>query len=246
MSTKRGLYVAFEGIDGCGKDTQIDMLKQNISNLTNDFVTWTCEPSQGPVGKLIREEFLSGKHKSDPEVVRQLYMVDRIDNLTKEHGIMEHLREGDIVISNRCFLSSCAYNAVNVFDEGSNGHLLEGSYDPAEPIPGNIKESIFDTLDLNQKIFNLAIPDVIFYIDIPAAEAIKRINKRNEAKEIYDDQLRLSIIRTMYRQAIRVIGAHPFNIFTRVYTLDGTAAPDKIAEVIKEYINYELKSRGNV
>lgn len=258
MSKRRGLYIAFEGIDGCGKGTQIKMLKQKLPEITSEPFLQTCEPSNGPIGKVIRSEYLSGKRKSDPDVLSNLYVIDRIDNLTCEDGVISQLEAGNIVISDRCFLSSCAYQGMSVFDKDHDGYLLaENDFADTEDspsiknvmcnflVPAKFKDVIYDILNLNQKIFSLAIPDVIFYLDIPADEAMKRIDKRSENKEIFEDQTKLAIARTMYRQVINIISTHPFNIFTKVYVLDGTLPPEKISESIKDYIDYELKSRGN-
>ena len=52
MASKKGKFIVFEGIDGSGKTTQINLLKQKIEN-TGTKCLETREPSDGPVGVMI-------------------------------------------------------------------------------------------------------------------------------------------------------------------------------------------------
>ena len=54
MASKKGKFIVFEGIDGSGKTTQINLLKQKIEN-TGTKCLETREPSDGPVGVMIRQ-----------------------------------------------------------------------------------------------------------------------------------------------------------------------------------------------
>lgn len=72
----------------------------------------TCEPSERPVGKMIREIF-SGKLPMDNLVVAGLFVADRLDHLVnKEDGIINLLGQNTHVISDRYYLSSMAYQSV--------------------------------------------------------------------------------------------------------------------------------------
>ena len=62
MSEKKGSFIVFEGIDGSGKTTQINLLKQKIEAL-NIKCLETREPSDGPIGVMIRQ-CLTGDRKS--------------------------------------------------------------------------------------------------------------------------------------------------------------------------------------
>ncbi|MFP3624487.1 dTMP kinase, partial [Burkholderia sp. SIMBA_051] len=52
----KGLFIVFEGIDGSGTTTQSNLLHQHFLN-ENKICYTTCEPSDGPVGNLIRQAF---------------------------------------------------------------------------------------------------------------------------------------------------------------------------------------------
>ena len=61
---KEGLFVAVEGIDGTGKTTQAKVLASWFERQGYEVVL-TSEPSQGPLGRLVREG-LSGKRRFNP------------------------------------------------------------------------------------------------------------------------------------------------------------------------------------
>ena len=70
MASKKGKFIVFEGIDGSGKTTQINLLKQKIEN-TGTKCLETREPSDGPVGVMIRQ-CLTGRMKMDEAALAAL------------------------------------------------------------------------------------------------------------------------------------------------------------------------------
>lgn len=102
-----------EGIDGSGTTTQLARLNAHLSGLGRR-VHPTREPSDGPVGRLLREILLGG-HRSadgtevDGRAMALLFAADRRDHLRRE--IEPALAAGSDVISDRYLLSSLAYQA---------------------------------------------------------------------------------------------------------------------------------------
>ena len=98
------MYIVFEGIDGAGKSTQIQMLKEWLE--ANGFrVETLVEPTGSDVGKLIRKILQRPDAQSD-EVQRILALLFAADRLL----IMDELEdESKIIISDRSFISSLAY-----------------------------------------------------------------------------------------------------------------------------------------
>ena len=98
------MYIVFEGIDGSGKSTQIEMLRQWLED--NGFrVETLVEPTDSEVGKLIRN--ILQRHDAASEDVQKilalLFAADRM-------FIMDKLEdESKIFISDRSFISSLAY-----------------------------------------------------------------------------------------------------------------------------------------
>ena len=100
------LFIAVEGLDGAGTTTQCQLLCDWLLEHGRK-VYLTREPSDGPVGKLIRE-ILAGKWAPfDPSSVALLFAADRLDHLSRE--IRPNLAAGRDVVSDRYVLSSLAY-----------------------------------------------------------------------------------------------------------------------------------------
>ena len=98
------MYIVFEGIDGAGKSTQIQMLKEWLED--NGFrVETLVEPTDSEVGTLIREVLKRPDANTD-EVQNMLALLFAADRLS----IMDKLEdESKIIISDRSFISSLAY-----------------------------------------------------------------------------------------------------------------------------------------
>ena len=53
---KKNLFIAFEGIDGCGKSTQVKLLAENLKKAGHKVYA-TFEPTDSPIGSVIRNIF---------------------------------------------------------------------------------------------------------------------------------------------------------------------------------------------
>lgn len=108
------MFIVLEGIDGCGKTTQAALLAEWLT-IQGYNVHLTAEPSEGKIGKFIREEILSGKQKTEPETLALLFTADRYEHLVSE--IMPALSEGKIVVCERYYYSTIAYQAAQGVDK---------------------------------------------------------------------------------------------------------------------------------
>lgn len=99
----KGVFIAVEGLDGCGKDTQIDLLKKRPE--LKDAV-FTREPGGTEAGDDIRTVLLK-KGGLAPETQLLLFFAARAEHLAKV--IRPALEKGKTVISNRFALSTIAY-----------------------------------------------------------------------------------------------------------------------------------------
>lgn len=104
-------FLVLEGLDGAGTTTQTQRLALRLLASKVKAHT-TGEPSKGPIGRLLRE-MLSGQHSPgepiDARTFALLFAADRMDHLQRE--ITPHLRNNTVVISDRYFHSSFAYQA---------------------------------------------------------------------------------------------------------------------------------------
>jgi dTMP kinase len=104
-----GILLALEGVDGCGKSTQAGLLATALRERGLDVVL-TCEPTAGPIGRHIREYFQGPTRELSPREELNLFMADRREHV--EEVIKPALAEGKIVITDRYYYSSVAYQGA--------------------------------------------------------------------------------------------------------------------------------------
>ncbi|MDD5545004.1 MAG: dTMP kinase, partial [Acidobacteriia bacterium] len=103
----RGIFITFEGIDGCGKTTQLNLLADWLKQRRVDFVI-TREPGSTPVGDGIRSILLDSKTTHlTPIGEVLLYYASRIQNV--EQVIRPALNRGKMVFCDRFHDASWAY-----------------------------------------------------------------------------------------------------------------------------------------
>ena len=117
---KKGLLIAFEGIDGTGKTTQIELLAEALRQRGLRVVT-TREPTNGQYGRKIRELYKNRKSVT-PEEELALFLDDRREHVAQVIG--PALASGQVVLTDRYYYSTAAY-------QGAAGH------DPQKIIAAN-------------------------------------------------------------------------------------------------------------
>ena len=110
----RGVLIAFEGIDGSGKTTQIQKIAQLLQEQRYPVVV-THEPSHDSKwGQLIHNEVMKHREEVNPETELEWYIKDREWDLT--HNILPALNKKYVVLVDRYYLSNAAYQgALNNF-----------------------------------------------------------------------------------------------------------------------------------
>jgi len=108
-----GLFIVFEGLDGAGKTTQIDLL---ATALRQAGYTVIClkEPTDGPWGQKIRQATRQGRRQADPEDELTWFLEDRRQDV--EQNIRPALAQGCIVILDRYYFSTMAYQGALGYD----------------------------------------------------------------------------------------------------------------------------------
>lgn len=108
LSERKGLLIVFEGIDGVGKTTQINLLGKHLR--TQGYkVLLTREPTEGPYGQKIRDLFVS-RQKITPQEELDLFVHDRRQHV--KEVIEPALNAGWIVCSDRYYFSTMAYQGA--------------------------------------------------------------------------------------------------------------------------------------
>lgn len=177
MTQPKGRFLAFEGIDGSGKSTQIKLLKERILMETEDSCYDTCEPSTGPIGSLLRQ-FLTGRIQSDEKALAALFASDRLDHLLNPvDGLCNKIENGDHVLCDRYVLSNYAYQGIST--------------------------SVDWVMSLNSEAIKTLKPDCHIFIDIEPEVALKRLEKDRFHQEIYETKEHLTKVRACYLDLIK-------------------------------------------
>lgn len=171
---KKNLFIAFEGIDGSGKSTQVKILTQQLEEQGHK-VYKTFEPTDSDIGLMIRKIF-SHKMKGDHKTIAGLFVADRLNHLLNTtNGILKKLAEGYTVITDRYYFSSYAYHAAHM--------------------------SMDWVIQANALSAELLRPDLNIFIDISPEESMQRIKKGREHVEMYETLDNLKKVKKLYYEA---------------------------------------------
>lgn len=107
-----GKLIVFEGIDGCGKSTQLVLAAKALRARGLDVVE-TREPTDGPFGRRIREMARSGD-RVPPELELEWFFEDRREHMREV--VEPALAAGKIVLSDRSYISTVAYQGARGLD----------------------------------------------------------------------------------------------------------------------------------
>jgi len=154
MSTSnKGIFISFEGIDGCGKSTQVKLLLDRLSS--EGYATKLVrEPGGTDISEKIRKILLNKDHNNMSSRAEALLMTASRAQLTKEE-IIPALKDGVCVIADRFKDSTLAYQGGG---RGLDHDLLVGLND-------------FATYDID--------PDLTIFLDIKAKNAFSRSKSQN-------------------------------------------------------------------
>ena len=176
---KRGRFIVFEGIDGAGKTTQIDLLEKRLRNMGRR-VYRTAEPTESSTGGLLRDA-LSGLTPRSACEMAALFTLDRIfHNVNPVHGIQKMLAEGVDVICDRYYYSTLAYQ----------GSEIKGDW----------------AMDMNLKCPEILRPDVCLFLDLTPEQSLSRISKGRETQEIYENRQKLEQVRRKFYKVFDRLG----------------------------------------
>ena len=99
------MYIIFEGVDTCGKSTQVELFSQNHKNIVT-----TKEPGGTKVGQKFREILLTSDEKLSPNAELLLFLADRAEHYA---SVVKPALKNNIVISDRGLISGIAYALAN-------------------------------------------------------------------------------------------------------------------------------------
>jgi len=206
----RGRLVVLEGVDGAGTSTQVGLLAAALRE--RGFATHvTREPSDGPVGVLIRQALSSrlvvqgrtGPHPPRMETMALLFAADRVDHLESE--VLPNLRDGVTVISDRYVHSSIAYQTVTA--------------------AGDQDEALDWVRAINSKADQ---PDLVLLLEVSPEEAARRRQGRGGAEEMYEHDAIQRLLAEFYSELPSRFPEQRFAV------IDGGADIDTVAAACAE------------
>lgn len=167
----RGRFIVFEGIDGAGKTTQIELLAQAL-RAEGRLVYQTAEPTESVSGGLLRDA-LGGVSKRTACEMAAMFVLDRIfHNVNPVSGIEKMLADGIDVICDRYYYSSLAYQ----------GSEIEGDW----------------VWRMNLDCPEIRHPDLCIFLDLTPEQSMERINRGRVTHEIYETEDRLRRVRDRF------------------------------------------------
>ena len=164
-------------------------------------IVFTAEPTERPTGKFLRQ-ILAGKEKVSPQTAAYLFAADRAEHLWGQGGIIDQTKNGLTVVSDRYLFSNLAYQGVTC----------------GEDLPKTLNSPF-------------PLPQLLFFFDISAQKSLERVEKRGEAKEIYENEKFLNDTASRYRAIIDQYKKLE-NSGMRIVELDATLPKEKISDLI--------------
>lgn len=177
-----GTFIVVEGVDGCGSTTHSRLLAKALRSATREVVL-TCEPTNGPIGSLLRQILQKRLFVTDAtgprgfawSTLALLFAADRLDHL--DSVVMPALRDGSVVVSDRYLLSSLAYQSAT-------------SPEGPAALPW-----------INEVNARAQRPDLTIVIDVPAEVAEARREGRGGTAEVFETRALQERLVAIYAKA---------------------------------------------
>jgi dTMP kinase len=169
MISRSGKLIVFEGIDGAGKTTVHKALKEKMKGRGD--IVFSGEPTDSEYGRKVRE--VLGNGNISAEELLFLFMQDRIEHV--KNVIIPSLKEGKVVVLDRYYLSTVAYQASRLFP---------------------LRELLF----LNS-LFSPA-PDLVVYFEISVREALERLKGRGAGLSVFEEEEKLREVAGNYERVL--------------------------------------------
>lgn len=165
-------FIVIEGIDGAGTTTQSELLKNALQN-KGFSVTTTCEPSNGVIGRFLREVLAGEATPLSNEELALLFTADRMEHIRAV--IQPALEECQYLICDRYYHSTLAYQLKTA---GKNMEWL---------------------IEINRLAMK---PVATFFLDVEVGTALARMEHSNRKKELFETEKQLKRIYHNYQLVI--------------------------------------------
>lgn len=192
----KGLFITFEGADGCGKTTQSELVQKYLEE-KGMHVVWTREPGAPGLGKKIRELLLYYDGDVAPMCEAFLFLADRAQHI--EHTIKPAVEAGKIVVCDRHTDSTIAYQGYGRGEDIEQlkylNNLATGSIKPDLTFVFDVSTEVAQTRVGNEKDrmesagieFHKKVRQGYLEIAKQEPERVKVINADNTIEQVFED-----------------------------------------------------------
>ncbi|MFN4245936.1 MAG: dTMP kinase [Brevinematia bacterium] len=149
------MIIVFEGIDGSGKTTVSKKIYEELKDVFKGCVFWFSEPSPTKLGSTLKTILTSKEISLTTLEQTLLFTTDRLFLL--RNYIIPYNKENKIIIMDRSFISTYAYQIMNIEDE-------------------NLKKILTTLTELSISEFYI---DILFYFDCPSQISFSRIKEKD-------------------------------------------------------------------
>lgn len=207
----KGRLISFEGLDGAGKTTQMDLLERWLQSRGVPYVR-TREPGGTPLGVEIRRLLLNRPELAiEPLAEALLFQADRAQHFARL--VIPALGEGKLVITDRCFDASIAYQG---YGRGVGAELVE---------------------HLSMLATRGYVPDLTILLDLDPSEVHKRTDMSGDRSGTREERTRFDAeaedFHRRVQEGFRVLArAHP----ERIKVVNASRSPEEIQREITRLV----------
>jgi len=202
----KGLFITFEGGEGCGKTTVIKALVKELEKEGLQALV-TREPGGSVIAEQIRNVILDRANTlMDPRTEALLYAASRRQHLVEI--VLPALKEGKMVLSDRYLDSSLAYQGV------ARGIGIE------------------EVFSINKFAIDQTMPDLTFFLDLEPEKGLERIRQHRSDEVNRLDLEKLSFHQKVYEAYKLLAEKYP----ERIVTIDASMTVEQEVEQIKKVI----------
>ena len=214
----RSRYIVVDGLDGCGKGTQLEFLKARFASLgIGNKILFIREPGSTKVAESIRNLLLScSEITSFTELL--LFFASRAELM--QHVVIPALKSGNAIISDRGDSSTLAFQLY----ARQRFELL--------PAFKCLRSEVF-----NSPAFRSGGPDLYIFLDLAPEEAFRRMNHDTARVQTHFDRQGMEF-HSRVRRGFQEFANHSGK--SRIVTIDASRSPEAIHEDVWNVLREEL------
>jgi len=214
----KGLFISFEGTEGCGKSTQIKLLAERLHSLGHRVRTLR-EPGGTPIGEEIRHTLKHSKSNEAMTAEAELLLMNASRAQLVREVIRPALAAGDIVLCDRFYDSTTAYQG--------HGRQLD-----LEKVKAIIDFAVGDTR-----------PNITLFIHVPAEVSAMRLRSRQETLPFVRDRIE-EADQKFFERVAHGFGVIALNEPERIKIINGALPVEFVCDKIWETVQPALPRIG--